>query len=66
MTTPTVMVTMPNGTNTIPNPLYAYRFHPVYQEDFYYNPVSRQCTFKAHPIADLPIVVLLELNDACS
>lgn len=40
MTTPTVTVTMPNGTNTIANPLYAYRFHKVSKEDFYYDPVS--------------------------
>jgi len=31
---------MPNGTTTIPNPLYAYRFHPVSMGDFYYEPVS--------------------------
>ena len=30
---------MPNGTSTINNPLYAYRFHQVSQEDFYYDPV---------------------------
>lgn len=41
MTTPTLTVTMPNGTNTIANPLYAYKFHPVYKEDFYYEPVCR-------------------------
>lgn len=35
-----VTVTMPNGTNVIPNPLYAYRFHPVSVSDFYYSPVS--------------------------
>ena len=38
--TPTVRVRMPNGTNTIPNPLFAYRFHAVSEEDFHYNPVS--------------------------
>lgn len=37
---PTVDVTMPNGTNTIPNPLYSYQFHPVSASDFYYSPVS--------------------------
>lgn len=31
---------MPNGTTEIPNPLYAYRFHPVSMGDFYYQPVS--------------------------
>ena len=36
----TISVTMPNGTATIPNPLYSYHFHPVTQKDFYYNPVS--------------------------
>lgn len=36
---PTVDVTMPNGTNTIPNPLYSYQFHPVSTSDFYYSPV---------------------------
>ncbi|KAI7302472.1 Di-copper centre-containing protein [Hortaea werneckii] len=35
---PTVKVQMPNGTTTIPNPLYSYRFHPVGSDDFYYNP----------------------------
>jgi tyrosinase len=39
MTSKTVTVTMPNGTSTIDNPLYAYRFHQVSQEDFYYDPV---------------------------
>ena len=39
MTSPTVTVTMPNGTSTIDNPLYAYRFHPVSKEDFYFDPV---------------------------
>jgi len=38
----TVNVTMPNGTATIPNPLFAYNFHPVIANDFVYNPVS--CT----------------------
>ncbi|GAB7324456.1 hypothetical protein MBLNU13_g08380t2 [Cladosporium sp. NU13] len=38
MTTPTVNVIMPNGTTEIPNPLYAYRFHPVSMGDFYYEP----------------------------
>ncbi|OCL01252.1 Di-copper centre-containing protein [Glonium stellatum] len=32
---PTVQVVMPNGTNTISNPLYAYRFHPLIYNDFY-------------------------------
>ena len=27
-----VQVTLPNGTAVIPNPLYAYRFHPVPSE----------------------------------
>jgi len=31
---------MPNGSTTIANPLYAYRFHPVSMNDFYYEPVS--------------------------
>lgn len=35
----TVNVTMPNGTATIPNPLFAYNFHPVIASDFVYNPV---------------------------
>lgn len=39
ITNPTVTVIMPNGTSTIPNPLYSYRFHEVSQKDFYYNPV---------------------------
>jgi tyrosinase len=40
MTSQTVTVTMPNGTSTIDNPLYAYLFHQVSQEDFYYYPVN--------------------------
>lgn len=40
MSSPTVNVIMPNGSTTIANPLYAYRFHPVTMEDFYYQPVS--------------------------
>lgn len=44
MTSPTVSVIMPNGTTTIPNPLYAYRFHPVSMDDFYYQPVSSKLT----------------------
>jgi tyrosinase len=39
ITSKTVTVTLPNGTSTIDNPLYAYRFHQVSQEDFYYDPV---------------------------
>ena len=38
---PTVRVRMPNGTTEIPNPLYSYRFHPVSQDDFYFDPVGR-------------------------
>lgn len=42
-----VNVTLPNGTATIPNPLYAYNFHPVSVSDFYYNPVcSEQCQYR--------------------
>ncbi|GME24295.1 Tyrosinase [Neofusicoccum parvum] len=29
MTTPTIEVTMPNGTEVIDNPLYSYKFHPL-------------------------------------
>lgn len=39
MSSPTVNVTTPNGTAIIHNPLYSYQFHPVSQEDFYFNPV---------------------------
>jgi tyrosinase len=39
MSSPTADVVMPNGTNTIANPLYAYRFHQVSMDDFYYKPV---------------------------
>lgn len=39
-------VQMPNGTNTIPNPLYTYRFHPVGSDDFYYNPVGGKANTK--------------------
>ena len=37
---PTINVTMPNGTTTVRNPLYSYRFHPVSVDDFYFDPVS--------------------------
>lgn len=37
---PTISVTLPNGTHTIHNPLYSYQFHPVSKADFYYDPVS--------------------------
>jgi tyrosinase len=40
MQSPTINVTTPNGTATIHNPLYSYKFHPVSQQDFYFNPVS--------------------------
>lgn len=40
LSSPTINVTMPNGTNTIANPLYSYKFHPVSRDDFYYDPVS--------------------------
>ncbi|GAB7366278.1 hypothetical protein MBLNU230_g7835t1 [Neophaeotheca triangularis] len=30
-------VEMPNGTQTIDNPLFAYRFHPVSRTDFYFD-----------------------------
>lgn len=43
LTTPTITVTMPNGTNTIPNPLFAYHFHPIVATDMYFNPVSAAC-----------------------
>ena len=46
MTTRTVSVIMPNGTTAIPNPLYAYRFHPVSMSDFYYEPVSPEGSHK--------------------
>ena len=39
MQSPTINVTTPNGTAMIHNPLYSYKFHPVSQEDFYFNPV---------------------------
>lgn len=37
----TVTVNTPNGTATIPNPLFSYQFHPVSVADFYYAPVSQ-------------------------
>lgn len=40
LTSPTVTVTMPNGTNTIPNPLYSYRFNPIRPDDMYFNPFA--------------------------
>jgi tyrosinase len=46
MSSPTVNVIMPNGSTTIANPLYAYRFHPVSMGDFYYQPVSDEGSHK--------------------
>lgn len=39
---PTIQVVMPNGTNTINNPLYSYRFHPLVYNDLYDNVSSRR------------------------
>ena len=36
----TIQVTMPNGTTTIPNPLFSYNFHPLSSTDFPDSPVS--------------------------
>lgn len=39
---------MPNGTNIIANPLYAFKFHPVSVQDFYYDPwVDWQTTMRS-------------------
>ncbi|KAK4498075.1 hypothetical protein PRZ48_010731 [Zasmidium cellare] len=40
VTTPEITVTLPNGSATIRNPLYSYRFHPVSSEDFFFNPYA--------------------------
>ncbi|OCK82998.1 Di-copper centre-containing protein [Lepidopterella palustris CBS 459.81] len=37
---PTAQVITPNGTNTIPNPLFAYNFHPLSSDDFPESPYS--------------------------
>ncbi|KAK6428007.1 hypothetical protein LTR95_015856 [Oleoguttula sp. CCFEE 5521] len=47
---PTVTVNMPNGTNTIPNPLYSYRFHSVSRDDFYYDPWSEWTSTLRDPL----------------
>jgi tyrosinase len=39
VTQPTIKITYPSGTQTIPNPLYAYNFHPV-DPGLQYLPVS--------------------------
>lgn len=36
----TIQVTMPNGTTTIPNPLWSYNFHPLSSTDLPDSPVS--------------------------
>ncbi|KAK5168744.1 uncharacterized protein LTR77_006053 [Saxophila tyrrhenica] len=46
---PTVNVTMPNGTAIIPNPLYSYQFHPVSASDFYFNPFATWNETKRYP-----------------
>lgn len=66
MQSPTVRVTMPNGTTTIPNPLYSYRFHPVSQADFYFDPV-RESIDQTMISCDLQgAVFLLERDEAVS
>ncbi|KAF2173735.1 hypothetical protein M409DRAFT_16009 [Zasmidium cellare ATCC 36951] len=40
VSTPEITVTLPNGSATIRNPLYSYRFHPVSEEDFFFNPFA--------------------------
>lgn len=35
-----IRVEYPNGTRTINNPLFAYRFHPVKPADFFFNPFA--------------------------
>lgn len=49
MSTPTINVTMPNGTATIANPLFSYKFHPVSVTDFYYNPFATWNETKRYP-----------------
>jgi tyrosinase len=39
LTSKTVQVSFPNGTRTIDNPLYSYKFHPVSSEDMFFAPV---------------------------
>ena len=41
---PLIDVVMPNGTATIDNPLYSYKFHPITQSDMFFDPVSRTNT----------------------
>ena len=49
LTVPEVQITLPNGTATIPNPLYAYRFHPR-PDDFlaYVSPSPFSSSLKVH------------------
>ncbi|QIW96023.1 hypothetical protein AMS68_001541 [Peltaster fructicola] len=49
VSSPTVQVTLPNGTATIANPLYAFDFHPVSVSDFYYNPFATWPETKRYP-----------------
>ncbi|WPH00294.1 Di-copper centre-containing protein [Acrodontium crateriforme] len=49
VTSPTINVTMPNGTTTIANPLFSYQFHPVSAADFYYNPFAAWNETKRYP-----------------
>ncbi|KAL2358572.1 common central domain of tyrosinase-domain-containing protein [Cryomyces antarcticus] len=46
---PTVQVTMPNGTTTIKNPLFAYTFNPLVPQDMFYNPFASWVETKRYP-----------------
>ncbi|CZT14535.1 related to tyrosinase precursor (monophenol monooxygenase) [Ramularia collo-cygni] len=45
----TVVVTMPNGTRTIDNPLYSYKFHRLVRADMYFDPFAEWNETKRYP-----------------
>ncbi|SMQ51746.1 unnamed protein product [Zymoseptoria tritici ST99CH_3D7] len=51
ITSPTVEVTYPNGTRTIDNPLYSYKFHPVSARDMFFDPFASWNETKRFPTA---------------
>ncbi|OJD37056.1 tyrosinase [Diplodia corticola] len=46
LSSPTIDVTLPNGTETIDNPLYSYKYHPLHGDDLYDSGVTQ---FSVYP-----------------
>lgn len=61
----TVVVTMPNGTQTIDNPLYSYKYHPLVSTDMFFDPVSVMLS-KSQGRTDVHAVCRVERDSALS